>query len=128
MKKQHTKLSENLRALRKSQKITLQELADKLGYSQPRVSIWERKVNPTEPSLADLCRIADIFGVSLDALAGRDFSGNAVAVNTNNIGTIGNTKVSLGSHECKECRRKDAIIAQKDETIANLSRALIDRK
>lgn len=56
--------SENLLYLRKKNKITQEELADKLGVSRQSVSKWETgEAYPETEKLIDLC---DIFGVTLD--------------------------------------------------------------
>lgn len=77
------KLNENIKKLRKENKFTQQQLADKLFVSQDSISAWERNVSapPTEylPSLAA------IFHVSIDDLFGDDFKtqtakGNPFAV------------------------------------------------
>lgn len=59
-------LSENLHYLRKRDKITQEELADRLGVSRQAVSKWETgEAYPETDKLITLC---DMFGVSLDEL------------------------------------------------------------
>lgn len=59
-----------LREVRKSKKITQQELADRLGIKRNTYSDWEN--GKTEPTFEILVKLADLFDVSLDWLFGRD--------------------------------------------------------
>lgn len=59
-----------LREVRKSKKITQQELADRLGIKRNTYSDWEN--GKTDPSFEILVKLADLFDVSLDWLFGRD--------------------------------------------------------
>ncbi|NSX55072.1 helix-turn-helix domain-containing protein [Parasulfitobacter algicola] len=67
MKPQKT-LGADLRAIRKSRKITLEVLAEKLGKSVGWLSQIERDIS--EPDNADLQRIAQIFGVPVSLFFG----------------------------------------------------------
>ncbi len=60
---------DNLKKLRKEQKIGQQELADKLSVSVKTVSHWETCY--TEPSINQLIAIANYFDVSIDELVDR---------------------------------------------------------
>lgn len=59
-----------LREVRKSKKITQQELADRLGIKRNTYSDWEN--GKTEPTFEILVKLADLFDISLDWLFGRD--------------------------------------------------------
>ena len=59
-----------LREVRKSKKITQQELADRLGIKRNTYSDWEN--GKTEPTFEILVKLADLFDVSLDWFFGRD--------------------------------------------------------
>jgi len=50
--------------------LTQQELAEKIGFSQNAVHQWETEKR--EPSIEVLIKMADLFEVTLDELAGRD--------------------------------------------------------
>lgn len=63
------KFSQNLRILRECEKLKQIDLASKLGVTQRKVSYWE--TGKIEPSLEDLWKIADFFGVSVDEIIGR---------------------------------------------------------
>lgn len=62
------KFRENLKKLRKEQKLTQADLAEKLGYGYTAISKYESGRN--EPSIKDLKRLAEIFKVSVDELIG----------------------------------------------------------
>lgn len=67
---------ENLRYLRKRDKITQEELADRLGVSRQSVSKWE--TGEAYPETDKLIALCDIFGVSLDALMRTDLTAEEV--------------------------------------------------
>lgn len=59
-------VAENMTLLRKKNKMTQLDLAEKLNYSDKAVSKWER--GEAMPDIEVLCNIADLYGVSLDYL------------------------------------------------------------
>lgn len=61
--------SERLRTLRTGRNISQERLAKQLNYGYTAIANYESGRN--EPSIADLCRIADFFDVSVDYLTGR---------------------------------------------------------
>ena len=63
-------LGENLKKIRQEHKLTQVELANMLGISQKSYSHWETQ--KTEPTLENVVKLADFFGVSLDWLFGRE--------------------------------------------------------
>lgn len=65
-----TIFAQNLRKYRKIRGMTQKALAKELHYSHTAIANYESGRN--EPSLSDLCRLADILGVSTDALLGRE--------------------------------------------------------
>ena len=68
----------NIKMLRKQKHLTQKELADMLGYGYTAISNYENGRN--EPSIKDLIKISDIFGISVDELIGHNKLYNA---NTN---------------------------------------------
>ena len=64
-----TAFSSRLKALRKKRNINQAVLAKMLGYGYTAIANYESGRN--EPSLGDLCRIADFFDVSVEYLLGR---------------------------------------------------------
>lgn len=61
-------IAENIRTLRRSRGMSQEQLAEALGISIAAVSKWEREI--TLPDLRYLMEMADLFGVSIDALVG----------------------------------------------------------
>lgn len=61
--------SERLRDLRIEKDMKQIQLAEKLHTTQRKVSYWE--TGKTEPDLASLWEIAELFGVSVDYLIGK---------------------------------------------------------
>ena len=59
-------IGNNISALRKAKGITQEELANELGVSAQAVSKWEN--NSSYPDVSLLTKIADFFGVTVDAL------------------------------------------------------------
>lgn len=59
-------IAKNLVELRKKNKQTQQELADKLGYSGKAISRWERA--ESLPDIEVLCQICDLYGVTFEYL------------------------------------------------------------
>lgn len=59
----------NLRTLRKEKNLKQSELGLALKLTQRKISYLES--GKIEPSLSDLCAIADYFDVSIDYLLGR---------------------------------------------------------
>ena len=64
-----TTFSERLKELRTGRRISQERLAKQLNYGYTAIANYESGRN--EPSIADLCRIADFFDVSVDYLIGR---------------------------------------------------------
>ncbi len=63
-------LGKKLKELRKSEKLTQQELADKLGIG--RVNYTRYETNSIRPDYETLIKIADFYDISLDELFDRD--------------------------------------------------------
>ncbi len=59
-------VAQNISELRKQNKLTQSELAEKLNYTDKAVSKWER--GESVPDVAVLKNIADLFGVTVDYL------------------------------------------------------------
>ena len=61
--------SENLKSLRKTNKIDQKELAKVINVSAKTVSHWE--TGYTEPSISQLILLANYFDVTVDELIGK---------------------------------------------------------
>lgn len=66
-------IAKNLQYLRKRNKITQEELADKLGVSRQSVSKWE--TGDAYPETDKLILLCDLFDVSMDSLMRSDITG-----------------------------------------------------
>lgn len=65
------KISENIKRLRKTKKITQEELAEIFNVTPAAVSKWEN--NETYPDITLLFPLSHFFGVSIDELMGYDY-------------------------------------------------------
>ena len=70
----NVKLSENIRAFRKTRSLTQQQLADALGVTVGAVYKWE--ANLSSPDLTLLVELADFFDTSVDVLLGYEMKSN----------------------------------------------------
>ena len=61
-----SKVSENIRNLRLSNKMTQEELAEKLSVTRQTVSCWEN--GKSEPDLDTIFKISDIFNTDITLL------------------------------------------------------------
>ncbi len=64
------KIGENIRALRQRKMLTQEQVAVHLGVSSQAVSKWETSANT--PDIALLPALAEMFGVTIDELFGRE--------------------------------------------------------
>lgn len=60
--------SERLRFLRKQNKLTQQELADKVGTNRVNITKWE--TGRTQPNLENVVKLVKIFETTADYLLG----------------------------------------------------------
>ena len=59
-----------IKELREAAGMSQRELGERIGISGPAVAMWESGEN--RPSLTNLEKLADVLGVSIDAILGRD--------------------------------------------------------
>lgn len=69
-------LAENIRTLRKARSMTQERLAEAMGVSVGAVHKWE--TGSSMPEIRLLMELADLFGVSVDALLGYEITGSSV--------------------------------------------------
>ena len=80
-------IAANLASLRKERKMTQQQLAEKLNYSDKAVSRWENA--ETLPDIETLCKICDIYGVRFEYLLQKEQpKKNPYVVKNSNPGKI----------------------------------------
>lgn len=70
-------IAKNISELRKANKLTQLELAEKLNYSDKAISRWER--GDTLPDIDILCKICEMFGVTFEYLISSKHSQNQIA-------------------------------------------------
>jgi len=71
-----TLVAERIRVELARRRVTQEQLAEHLGVTQAAVSYWTS--GKRKPSIGDLVRIADFFGVTTDYLLGRKPNGDPV--------------------------------------------------
>ena len=59
-----------IKQLREAAGMSQRELRERIGISGPAVAMWESGEN--RPSLTNLEKLADVLGVSIDAILGRE--------------------------------------------------------
>ena len=60
---------QNLKRMRKEVAVSQHKLANSIGVTQQCVSDWEK--DKIEPTMSNLCKLADFFDVTIDYLVGR---------------------------------------------------------
>ena len=78
-------MSYRFRECREKAGLTTAELAKRIGVSQAAVSQWD--TGKKFPSSETLCRLADLYGVSIDYLVGREAADPGMPVNAGIIST-----------------------------------------
>ena len=73
-------IAENIARLRKARGMTQEALAEVIGVSAQTISKWE--TGTTWPDVALLPVIADVFGVTIDALYGREDAARSLSSDT----------------------------------------------
>lgn len=76
-----------IKQLRKERKMTVRELAEKLGVTHPTISNWENGI--CEPDIKSIIKLADIFGVSIDRLFNRTtHEDNKISIDQSDLDAI----------------------------------------
>lgn len=76
-----------LRRLRRSKRLTQEDLASKIGQTARVLGAWERE--ETALPLDEAARIADVLECTLDELAGRDFQPNDNSLTSDESNLVG---------------------------------------
>ncbi len=87
-------IAKNIIDLRKKNKLTQAELAEKLNYSDKAVSKWER--GASVPDVIVLKEIAELFNVSVDYLLVKDHTENPVKSEEDSTRSLRNKGVITG--------------------------------
>ena len=67
-----TGLGNNIAIYRKRIGLTQEQLAEKCGVSRQAITKWE--ADSSEPDVSKICLLADLFGIEVDTLLGRETS------------------------------------------------------
>ena len=78
-------IAKNIGELRKANKLTQLELAEKLNYSDKAISRWER--GDTLPDIDILCQICELFGVTFEYLISKN---TEKEIQKNTLAYVGN--------------------------------------
>ena len=108
------KISENIKRLRKTKKITQEGLAEIFNVTPAAVSKWEN--NETYPDITLLFPLSHFFGVSIDELMGYDYmlieeEIKKVKVEIHNAGFVNN--------DWDKIERLIAYLANNDKIVVN---------
>lgn len=68
-------VGERIKMLRKAKEMSQKQLAEKMLVSRQTISLWEK--NETAPTIDNLIRLKDVFGVSVDGILGEKNSDNS---------------------------------------------------
>ena len=85
-------IADKLKEVRKSKKITQEQLAEKLDISRSKVSSWE--TNRRDMNITEAIKLADIYEISLDSLFEIDNINKKQYIDVSNK-FIKNKKISL---------------------------------
>ena len=104
-----------IKAIRERCGLDQQEVADSLGITKRRYGNWERE--DREINLRDAIRLADLFGCTLDELAGRGWP--SVGLNTDE-------RMLVGMFRESDPRGRGAIIdtAKRESTASRAQEAM----
>ena len=97
-------LAENIRSYRKSLGFTQEQLAERLGITLATVSKWER--GGSEPDLARIMDLAELFHVSVDALIGFSMRGTDADTEADRIEALNDIPVERTAEEYEAALKK----------------------
>ena len=98
-------ISENIRHLRKENRMTQEQLAEALGVTVGAVYKWENAL--TIPDIRLLVELADLFGVSVDYLLGYEVHESGVEIAVKRIARLRTArKLTESAHEAEKALLK----------------------
>lgn len=115
-------ISRNIQSLRKANNMTQEALAERVGVSRQAVAKWES--GETVPDLANSAAIAEVFGVTLDALVNYDDASTNLPVpppgkhlfGTVKVGERGQIVIPKAAREVFDISAGDTLIMLGDES------------
>ena len=99
-------IGERIAYLRRLNAMTQEELAERLSVSAQAVSKWEQKINL--PDILLLPEIADVFGVSIDELFGRQVNNEPVFELVENVPWEDDRKIRFAIYHGKKLMQQSA--------------------
>ena len=111
-------LSTNLKFLRQQANLTQLDVAEKINKDYSTIGKWE--LNQRNPSIYDLFKLADLFGVQIVDMVSKDLRIKEI---TKNYSTIADVKHSINNLAPEDMNNdgKDTLVKMVD-TLHNLSK------
>lgn len=127
-------LSRNLKALRRLHRLTLEEVAGRIGVSRQACAKWES--GESAPDLANCAALAELYGVTLDDLARYDMEERGAVVPPKGkhmfgvvtVGERGQIVIPKRAREIFGIRPGDSLLVLGDESLDSRGLALMDPK
>ncbi len=125
-------LSRNLKALRRLQRYTLEDVAGRIGVSRQAVAKWES--GESAPDVVNCDALAQLYQVSLDDLLHHDVEALGVPIppkgkhlfGTVTVGERGQVVIPKRARDLFGIRPGDSLLVLGDEDIGTRGIALID--
>lgn len=111
-------IATNLRHLRKMKRLTLEELAEKVGVSRQAAAKWEN--GDTLPDILKCEALADLFDVSLDDLVRYDSAEEGIPVGPKNKHIFGTVTIGDRGQIVLPKRSRDTMNFQAGDTLVVL--------
>lgn len=125
-------LPANLRDLRAAHKFTLEEIAEQIGVTRQAVAKWEN--GESLPDLSNCAALADLYGVTVDALLHHDRAAAGVGIPPKGkhmfgpvtVGERGQIVIPKRARDLFGIRPGDQLMLLGDETQGRRGLALVD--
>lgn len=127
-----TNLSQNLRTLRQLRRLSLEEVAERIGVSRQAAAKWES--GESAPDLANCAALAELYGVTLDDLVRHDEGASGVPVPPKGrymfgvvtVGERGQIVIPKRAREIFNIKPGDSLMVLGDENLGSRGLALMD--
>ena len=132
MNERNLPLSANLRELRGHSRLTLEQVAERVGVTRQAVAKWES--GESVPDVANCTALAQLYGVTLDDLVRHDREAAGIGVPPKGkhmfglvtVGERGQIVIPKQAREIFGIRKGDKLLMIGDETRGNRGLALVD--
>ena len=116
------KFSERLKELRKGLYMTQDDVANIVGLSKSSINMYER--GEREPSIETLCKLSELFGVSIDYLLDNN---NSAEQWKHLYYEADNARHEAWHKGYETCLKDKIVIINNDNYVSTKKRVLIDR-